>query len=136
MINSESYLLYETESRKIIIAPIEVEELKISVRNSYGRYDDSFKISFKNSQDSYDFLNLYEIFDNNSKFIKFDLSLYYNNLRFNFYGSFPISIEEVDGKQIIEINYDHHDSETISEEDYLKIITLNRELKLKSIGIE
>lgn len=136
MIYSQAYLLYETESRKIVISPIEVVQLKISVRVTWQEYDDSFKISFKNSKDSYEFLNLYEIFDNNSKFIKFDLTLYYNNLKFNFYGSFPTSIEESDGNQIIEINYDHHDSETISEKDYLKILTLNRELKLQSIGIE
>jgi hypothetical protein len=130
------FIQYETESRKIIIAPIEVEELKISVRNSYGRYEDSFKISFLNFSDAYDFLNLYELYDKNSKFIKFDLILYYGSLKFIFYGAFPSQIEQVVDKQIIEIVYDVQNSVTVTEEDELKIKEINRNLKLSSLGIE
>jgi len=124
------FIQYETESRKIIIVPIEVEELKI------GRYEDSFKISFLNFSDAYDFLNLYELYDKNSKFIKFDLILYYGSLKFIFYGAFPSQIEQVVDKQIIEINYDFQESFTLSEEDELKIKEINRNIKLSSLGIE
>ena len=58
-----SYLSYETERREIRIVPVNVIELELNVR-THGwqrNYSDSFKLSFINDTDAYQFLQFFEI---------------------------------------------------------------------------
>ena len=80
-----SYLSYETERREIRIVPVNVIDFKPSVSvNNMGirEYSDSFKVSFINDTDAYQFIRFFEIEQSEItwKYIKHDLFLYYKDL--------------------------------------------------------
>ena len=79
-----SYLSYESENRKIQILQINVIDFVINYIES-----SSLEISFVNNNDFYKLLNHFEINNNwNLKYIKINLILYHNNMRFDLFGSF------------------------------------------------
>ena len=132
-----SYLSYETERREIRIVPVNVIELELNVR-THGwqrNYSDSFKLSFINYTDAYQFIQFFEIEQSeiHSKYIKAELFLYHKEMRFDFRGSFPTSFNP--DNQEIEIHYDHFESHPLSEEDKLFIISKERDQKLTLLGI-
>lgn len=135
-----SYLSYETERREIRIVPVNVIDFKPSVSvNSMGirEYSDSFKVSFINDTEAYQFIQFYEIEQSEItwKYIKHDLSLYHKDMRYDFRGSFPRTISFEMDFQEIEIHYDYFDSLTLSEQDKLVLLSQTRHLKLKELGI-
>lgn len=135
-----AYLSYETEKREIRIVPINVIDFKPSVSvNNMGirEYSDSFKISFINDIEAYQFTQFYEIEQSeiNWKYIKHDLFLYYKDMRYDFRGSFPRSISSEMDFQEIEIHYDYFESHPLSEEDKLVLLSQSRHKKLESLGI-
>jgi hypothetical protein len=91
-----SYLSYETERREIRIVPVNVIDFKQStiVKSNIHEYSDSFKISFINDSDAYQFIQFFEIEQSEItwKYIKHDLFLYHKDMRFDFKGSFPQTI--------------------------------------------
>ena len=132
-----SYLSYETERREIRIVPVNVIELEFNIKlHGWQRnYSDSFKLSFINYTDAYQFIQFFEIGQSeiHSKYIKAELFLYHKEMRFDFRGSFPTSFNP--DNQEIEIHYDHFESHPLSEEDKLILLSQSRHKKLESLGI-
>ena len=132
-----SYLSYETERREIRIVPVNVIELKLNVR-THGwqrNYSDSFKLSFINDTEAYQFIQFFEIEQSEigSKYIKAELLLYYKDMKYDFRGSFPTSFNP--DNQEVEIHYDHFESHDFNEEDKLVLLSQSRHKKLESLGI-
>ena len=132
-----SYLSYETERREIRIVPVNVIELEFNIKlHGWQRnYSDSFKLSFINYTDAYQFIQFFEIGQSeiHSKYIKAELFLYHKEMRFDFRGSFPTSFNP--DNQEIEIHYDHFESHPLSEEDKLILLSQSRHKKLEYLGI-
>lgn len=130
-----AYLSYETERREIIIVPVNILELNINGSNTSRWYPESFRISFLNDTDAYEFIKFFEIEQEEIswKYIKSDLFLYNKEMRFGFKGCFPtefnIDIPEV------ELHYDYFNSHTLNEQDKLVLLSQNRNLKLEALGI-
>lgn len=138
-----SYLSYETENRQIITSQVNVIELNFSSNSVYRNFSDIFKFSFVDVNDAYHFLKFFEV-DNNLnyyadmrlKYVKCTLTLYHNNIRFDFYGSFPQEINYYDLQNTsITIYYDHFQNTIPSELDELFLKAQTRNFKLESIGI-
>lgn len=132
-----AYLSYETERREIRIVPVNVIELEFNIKlHGWQRnYSDSFKLSFINDTDAYQFLQFFEIEQSEigSKYIKAELLLYYKDMKYDFRGSFPTSFNP--DNQEVEIHYDHFESHELSEEDKLILLSQSRHQKLKALGI-
>lgn len=134
-----SYLSYETEKREIRIVPVNVLELELNVK-THGwqrNYSESFRISFLNDTDAYEFMKFFEIEHSeiNWKYIKNNLFLYHKEMRFDFKGCFPTEFTYNTDIIEVEIHYDHFESHDLSEEDKLILLSQSRHQKLKSLGI-
>jgi hypothetical protein len=132
-----SYLSYETEKREIRIVPINVLELKLNMGVSSRWQPDSFRISFIDDIDAYNFMKFFEVEQEeiNWKYIKNNLLIFHKEMKFDFKGCFPTEFTYNLDILEVEIHYDHFETNPLTEQDELVLKSQVRELKLKSIGI-
>lgn len=137
-----SYLYYETESREERLIPVNVLDLKIGLTtvslttmSRMSDYCESFKISFFNDSDVYQFLQFFEIEQDEItwKYIKNELVIYHKEMRFNFLGCFPQEFNTEN--QEVEIHYDYSSSHTLNDTDKSVLISQSRHKKLEYLGI-
>ena len=132
-----SYLSYETEKREIRIVPINVLELKLNMGVSSRWQPDSFRISFIDDIDAYNFMKFFEVEQEeiNWKYIKNNLLIFHKEMKFDFKGCFPTEFTYNLDILEVEIHSDYFESHTLNDVDKLLLLSQSRNRKLESLGI-